>query len=85
MTNIIDLTRKRAGRKHDIDVKLGLSIFELCDEFFDEGHDSEAVLNALLRTAASLLGAMEGKQPKMFMERAAEAARLFLPEEEVGA
>jgi hypothetical protein len=82
VTNIIDLDRKRAGRKHDIDVKLGLSIFDLCDEFFDEGHDFKAVINALLRTAASLLEAAEGEQRETFIELAADVAKLFWPDDQ---
>jgi hypothetical protein len=83
MTNIIDLNRKRAVRKDDIDVMLGQRIFELCDELLDEGHDDfEAVINALLRTAASLLEAAEGQRPEMFLGLAADVARLFWSEEE---
>ena len=82
MTNIIDLDRKRAGRKHDIDVILGQRIFDLCEEFLDEGHDFEAVINALLRTAASLLEAAEGEQRETFLERAADVAKLFWPDDQ---
>ena len=85
MTNIIDLDRKRASRKHDIDVILGQRIFDLCEEFLDEGHDFEAVINALLRTAASLLeAAAEGEQPEMFIGLAADVARRFWPDGERG-
>ena len=80
MTNIIDLDRKRASRKHDIDVILGQRIFDLCEEFLDEGHDFEAVINALLRTAASLLEATEGEQPEMFIGLAVDVAKLFWPD-----
>jgi hypothetical protein len=82
MTNIIDLDRKRASRKHDIDVILGQRIFDLCEEFLDEGHDFEAVINALLRTAASLLEAAEGKQPEIFIGLVADVVKLFWAEEE---
>ena len=83
MTNIIDLARKRAARKDDIDVMLGQHISDLCDELTDEGHDFEAVINALLRTAASFLEAAEGQQPEMFIGLATDVAKLFWPEEEV--
>jgi hypothetical protein len=82
MTDVIDLTRKRASRKRDIDVMLGQRIFDLCEEFFDEGHDFEAVIDALLRTAASLLEATEGKRPEIFIGLAADVVKLFWPEEE---
>ena len=82
MTNIIDLDRKRASRKHDIDVMLNERIHDLCEEFLDEGHDFEAVINALLRTAASLLEATEGKRPEIFIGLAADVVKLFWPEEE---
>jgi hypothetical protein len=80
VTNIIDLDRKRASRKHDIDVMLNERIHDLCDEFFDEGHDFAAVIDALLRTAAHLLEAAEGEQPEMFIGLAADVAKLFWPE-----
>ena len=84
MTNIIDLDRKRASRKHDIDVMLNEHIHDLCDEFFDEGHDFDAVTDALLRVAADLLEAAEGEQPEMFIGLAVDVAKLFWPDGQRG-
>ena len=84
MTNIIDLDCVRASRKHDIDVKLGRRIRELCEEFWDEDHDHEAVIDALLRNAAGILWDTEGEQPEMFIGLAAGVARRFWPDGQRG-
>jgi hypothetical protein len=84
MTNIIDLNHERDSRKRDIDVMLGRRIRELCEEFWDEDRDHEAVIDALLRIAASILEDVEGLQPEMFIGLAADVARRFWPEGQRG-
>ena len=89
MTNIIDLDCVRASRKHDIDVKLGRRIRELCDQLLvndDEGRDDNtgAVIDALLRVAAGIVWDVEGEQPEMFIRLAVDVAKLFWPDGQRG-
>jgi hypothetical protein len=84
MTNIIDLNHERDSRKRDINVMLGRRIRELCEEFWDEDRDHEAVIDALLRIAAGTLEDIEGFQPEMFIGPAAGVARRFWPDGQHG-
>jgi hypothetical protein len=81
MTNIIDLDRKRAGRKHDTAVMLYERIQQLCAGFWNEDQDSVAVIRALLRAAASIVEA-EGGDAEWFLGFADDTADLFWPLEE---
>ena len=81
MTNIVDLDRKRASRKHNIAVMLNERIQQLCEGFWNEDQDSVAVIRALLRAAASIVEA-EGGDAEWFLGFADDAADLFWPLEE---
>jgi hypothetical protein len=83
MTNIIDDLMREAlarGRAEE----LGRRIRELCEEFWDEDHDREAVVDALLRNAAGIIWDVEGEQPEMFIGLAAGVARRFWPDGQHG-
>jgi hypothetical protein len=81
MTNIIDLDHERAGRKREITVMLYERIQQLCEGFWNEDHDSVAVIRALLRAAASIVEA-EGGDAEWFLGFADDVADLFWPLEE---
>jgi hypothetical protein len=78
---IIDLNRERQRLANDIAAMLYQRIRDLCDQFFDEDHDTKVVVDALLRVAASISEDVWGEPPEDFFEIMTDVVKLYWPSE----